>query len=123
LSICRNFVRAPGRFQQAEVTLLPYADGAFDAVLDVGCLHMIADPEECLAALAEAARVLRLGGVLCGRSLKPRSDEWLAAQPFKTSATGFTVGELAARSRPHFLMRVLGETDHLIYYQLSKIAL
>jgi SAM-dependent methyltransferase len=121
LAICRNFVQAPGRFQQAKITLLPYANGAFDAVLDVGCLHMIADPDERKAALAEAARVLRLGGVLCGRALKPRTDEWLAAQPFKSCATGFTAKELAGQSSHWFSTRILGETEHLVYYELHYV--
>jgi SAM-dependent methyltransferase len=122
LAICRYFVRAPARFGCAAVTALPFADGAFDAVLDVGCLHMIAEARERRMALAEAARVLRMGGILCGRALTPRAPNWLAAQPFRSEATGFTAAQLADEGRPHFSTRILGETDHLTYYMLSKVA-
>jgi ubiquinone/menaquinone biosynthesis C-methylase UbiE len=44
----------------ADATRLPFADGEFDAALELGILHHIPDWR---AALAETARVLKPGGV------------------------------------------------------------
>jgi len=49
--------------QQADVTALPFDDGSFDAVTSYLMLHHVIDWP---AALAEAVRVLRPGGVLVG---------------------------------------------------------
>ena len=49
--------------EQADVTALPFDDGAFDVVTSYLMLHHVIDWP---AALAEAARVLRPGGVLVG---------------------------------------------------------
>ena len=44
-----------------DMEALPFADGAFDAALFVGCLHHVPDP---LPALREAQRVVRPGGTV-----------------------------------------------------------
>lgn len=49
--------------EQADVTALPFDDGTFDVVTSYLMLHHVIDWP---AALAEAARVLRPGGVLVG---------------------------------------------------------
>jgi len=49
--------------KQADVTALPFDDGSFDVVTSYLMLHHVIDWP---AALAEAARVLRPGGVLVG---------------------------------------------------------
>jgi len=119
--VCRHFVRAPERFQQASAFVLPYGGDYFDAVLDVGCLHMLETSAERRMALAEAARVLRPGGFLCGRALTPREPQWLSAQPFRSSAAGFCAADIVSESRPYFTAQILGQTRHLLYYKLLKV--
>jgi ubiquinone/menaquinone biosynthesis C-methylase UbiE len=61
--------------QQADATRLPFPDGRFDAVLSFIMLHHVIDWE---AALDEAVRVLRPGGVLIGYDLvASRLARWL----------------------------------------------
>jgi ubiquinone/menaquinone biosynthesis C-methylase UbiE len=53
--------RAPGnaRFEEADATALPFADGSFDLAATARTLHHVHRPE---LLLAELARVTRLGG-------------------------------------------------------------
>lgn len=52
--------------RQADVTRLPFADASFDVVASFLMLHHVIDWE---SAVAEAARVLRPGGLLVGYDL------------------------------------------------------
>lgn len=54
------------RVHQADATALPFDDASFDAVVSLIMLHHVIDWEEMLA---EAARVLRPGGLLAGYDL------------------------------------------------------
>jgi SAM-dependent methyltransferase len=61
--------------RQADATQLPFPDDRFDAVLSFIMLHHVIDWE---AALGEAIRVLRSGGVLIGYDLvASRPARWL----------------------------------------------
>jgi ubiquinone/menaquinone biosynthesis C-methylase UbiE len=63
------------RVQQADATRLPFPDERFDAVLSFIMLHHVIDWE---AALGEAVRVLRPGGLLIGYDLvTSRPAGWL----------------------------------------------
>jgi ubiquinone/menaquinone biosynthesis C-methylase UbiE len=55
--------RLPGRIALGDVTRLPLAAGSADAVTMVWLLHLLSAPA-CVQAVAEAARVLRPGGLL-----------------------------------------------------------
>jgi SAM-dependent methyltransferase len=87
--IAHGRLRAPAaRFAHADVTALPYADGAFDAVSCVGStLSFVERPD---AALAEIARVLRPGGIL----LLECEHKWSLdlAWTFLSSLTGDPLG-------------------------------
>ena len=50
-------------FQRGDVGALPYADGAFDAVVSLNGFHAFPDKE---AAYRETYRVLAPGGLFCG---------------------------------------------------------
>lgn len=122
IQICKQFVAHPQLFREASVAALPYPEGFFDAVLDVGCLHMLPDHVSRATALAEVERVLKPGGFLCGRALTPRAPDWLSAQPFQSEAAGFTPGDIVAEAKALFEPLILASTTHLTYYKLLKIA-
>lgn len=121
VAICRRFVRAPERFLEASAAALPYPGNHFDAVLDVGCLHMLADRVSRATVLAEVRRVLKPGGFICGRALTPRSPDWLAAQPFRSEGTGFSPQDITEEARALFESHILGSAEHLTYYKILKI--
>src|SRR5205807_2300286 len=91
-------------FAVASGDRLPYRDGSFDAVVDVGCLHCVPDqlrPQ----VVAEVARVLAPGGVLYSRIFKPRPREWLSVQPFVTAGLGLDDQATLALLGRHFRVR------------------
>ncbi|MFF9525643.1 class I SAM-dependent methyltransferase [Streptomyces achromogenes] len=59
----RAAARLPGRVVRADSRRLPFPDGTFDAVTTIWLLHLLDDPADLRAVLAECARVLRPGGV------------------------------------------------------------
>ncbi len=64
------------RLDQGRAEQLPYDDGSFDAVAFTYLLRYVPDPA---AALAELARVLRIGGVLAGLDFAvPSHPFWCA---------------------------------------------
>ncbi|MCI3271138.1 class I SAM-dependent methyltransferase [Streptomyces cylindrosporus] len=54
--------RLPGAIVLADSRALPFPDAAFDAVTSIWLLHLLDDPEDVRAAVAECARVLKPGG-------------------------------------------------------------
>ncbi|MFJ2256783.1 class I SAM-dependent methyltransferase [Streptomyces sp. NPDC087844] len=59
--LSRAAERVPGRVVHADARQLPFPDGSFDAVSAIWLLHLLDDADR---VVAEAARVLRPGGVL-----------------------------------------------------------
>ena len=95
----------------ADATRLPFADGEFDAALELGILHHIPDWR---VALCEAARVLKPGGVfyfaapsygrihrgmyrLLATPTTPASPPTSCAAPFRTPASSPTSASTARR--------------------------
>lgn len=110
---CRQWVRHPERFQVAAADALPFEDGSFDGVLDVGCLHCVGQ-ERLGGAVAEVARVLRPGGLLYSRFLKPRDEAWLRSQSFEVPRLGLQPAEIEERLSPGFELSLL-EDPQLVY--------
>ncbi|RBY97546.1 SAM-dependent methyltransferase [Blastococcus sp. TF02-8] len=80
----------------ADATALPFVDGSFDVVTSYLMLHHVIDWE---AAVAEAGRVLRPGGLLVGYDLvETRLTEWLHwadGSPHRLMRRGQLEGALA----------------------------
>jgi SAM-dependent methyltransferase len=55
--------RLPGAVVRADSRRLPFRSGTFDAVTSVWLLHLLDEPGDVRAVVAECARVLRPGGV------------------------------------------------------------
>ncbi|AOR31118.1 methyltransferase [Streptomyces fodineus] len=55
--------RLPGAVVRADSRRLPFPAGTFDAVTSIWLLHLLYDPGDLRAVVAECARVLRPGGV------------------------------------------------------------
>jgi SAM-dependent methyltransferase len=55
--------RLPGAVIVSDSRRLPFPDGTFDAVTSVWLLHLVDEPADVRAIVAECARVLRPGGV------------------------------------------------------------
>jgi SAM-dependent methyltransferase len=89
---------------RADVAHLPFARGAVAGVHAGAALHMWPDPD---AAIAEAARVLRIGGVLVASTFAypdaPLLRPLAAAFQAISSARVFEVEELAGTCRVHGL--------------------
>lgn len=68
LAIARlNDFLPPGRTRQAEITDLPFDDGAFDIALCIAVLHFLPDQPAFDRAMNELWRVLAPGGLLFAR--------------------------------------------------------
>lgn len=77
LSVARQRARSPrATFQKADVENLSFADVSFDAVLLLDLLEHVDDPRK---TIAEAARVLRPGGVLVFHTFNRTFMSWLLA--------------------------------------------
>ncbi|MGW1051827.1 class I SAM-dependent methyltransferase [Streptomyces sp. NPDC002521] len=61
--IRRARARLPGAIVRADSRRLPFRTGTFHAVTSIWLLHLLDNPEDVRAIVAECARVLRPGGV------------------------------------------------------------
>ena len=84
----------PDDFVVGSVTDLPWPDGSFEFVTDIGCLHCL-QPQEVRDYVAEVGRVLSPGGRFLCRAFKPRDDRVVQAQPVKMDRIGYAPEEVA----------------------------
>lgn len=110
----RELVQHPERFFNAAATAMPFADGSFDAVLDVGCLHCMPQ-EQRPQAVSEIYRVLRPGGLISSRIFRPCDRAWLEKQPFLAEQFGLSDAAAAALFRPHFNVDFWRDDPDMIY--------
>jgi SAM-dependent methyltransferase len=108
--------RSAGRFrvEQGVARELPAADGSVDGVLLMGPLYHLIDPADRLAAIREALRVLRPGGVLLAEVIARHAwildatkqrllgDPEVWAEFDRTVATGLTQDPVAPREGGFF---------------------
>jgi ubiquinone/menaquinone biosynthesis C-methylase UbiE len=90
LKLARRNVNAAGlqdriRVQRVDGKRLPYADGAFAAVISNSIVHHIPEPRD---VLAEALRVVRPGGLIFVRDLLRPADDATVRQLVDTYAAG-----------------------------------
>jgi SAM-dependent methyltransferase len=110
VEVCKRWVRHPERYRVANAEALPFEDGFFDAVLDVGCLHCVAH-EGTERVVGEIARVLRPEGKLFSRVLLPRGADWLASQKYRVDRLGMELTEVIALLEPWFDVRYLADAE------------
>lgn len=110
----RELVCHPERFQNASAAAMPFRDGAFDAVLDVGCLHCTPATERP-AVVREIHRVLRPGGVISSRVFRPRDRAWVKRQPFEAHSFGLSEATARAMFQPLFDVEFWRNDPEMIY--------
>ena len=116
---CRRLVRNPERFVVGTATALPWSDGTFDRLLDVGCIHCVA-PDSVDEVVREIERVLVPGGVLISRIFRPRSPTWLQAQRFATTHFGYFEKDVRKFFERYLEIVYLDVTDDLYYISCRK---
>ncbi len=111
LDISFNILARLGEGVLADASVLPFADGAFSAVLDVHCTgHLLTDGRA--AAAAEKHRVLRPGGHLIVERLAPEDLRAMQGEPVEDGTcvlkdgrtTHFCDAEAIMREHPGFTM-------------------
>ena len=103
------------RFVAGDVTDLPWPDGSFDAVVDIGCLHCLA-PTAVPQYVREVRRVLGKGGRFVCRAFKPRNAAMVDAQPVDMAFLGYHPDDFLALFEDEFPVRLVKEAPvHGIY--------
>ncbi|MFH9674197.1 class I SAM-dependent methyltransferase [Streptomyces sp. NPDC017405] len=104
----RAAARLPGAIVRADSRRLPFPDGTFDAVTTIWLLHLLFDPGDLDAVVAECARVLRPGGVYvttvdkaAAHNVGSDIDAVLAGRPHRPPADA--PGTVAAHAARHGL--------------------
>lgn len=93
--------RLPGHVAAADAARLPVADRRCDAVVAIWLLHLLDDTE---GVIAEAARVLRPGGVFITTTEKSDASRYAAGRSPKEARSGDALSHLVARGAEHGLV-------------------
>jgi septum formation protein len=93
--------RLPGHVAAADAARLPVADRRCDAVVAIWLLHLLEDTE---GVIAEAARVLRPGGVFITTTEKSDASRYAAGRSPKETRSGDALSHLVARGIEHGLV-------------------
>lgn len=93
--------RLPGHVAAADAARLPIADRRCDAVVAIWLLHLLDDTE---GIIAEAARVLRPGGVFVTTTEKSDAGRYAQGRSPKERRSGDALSHLIARASEHGLV-------------------
>jgi SAM-dependent methyltransferase len=104
--------------RQAEMTDLPYEDGAFDYVLSFNVIYH-GDPKVVQAAVSEIARVLKPGGYFQGTMLSKRNRNFGLGREIAPS-TFVNEGD-ADKAHPHFYCSAAELTQLFEAFELLKL--
>lgn len=85
---CRRHVKMPGNFVVGDILEMPKGFTAFDAVLDVGCLHMLDGTAEKIRALSACQGCMAPNAIFASRFFKSKDAVWLERQPFEAVEFG-----------------------------------
>lgn len=77
------------RFMEGDALDIPFHDGSFDAVVDVGLLHHLKN-EDFAPYVKELARVLKQGGHAFVVALSKKTTQYLAWRPNTSDTSDFT---------------------------------
>jgi hypothetical protein len=116
---CRDIVAHPKRFIVGTATGLPWRDGCFNRVLDIGSLHCMRAADRRIAVL-EIARVLSAGGLLYSRFFKPRGLAWVQRQPMQVDHFGLTLDEVGSLLDGPLVCESVREDASVIYAKARK---
>lgn len=112
---CRRHVQMPGNFVVGDILEMPKEFTAFDAVLDVGCLHMLGGTAEKTRALSACQRCMAPNAIFASRFFKPKDAVWLERQPFKAVEFGCELEPAIKLYAQFFEIEDAWETEGLGY--------
>lgn len=116
----KTIVQRPDQFQVGSAETIPYEDGFFDVILDVGCIHC-SEKENLAQIFTEIQRVLKPEGKLFSRIFTPRPKEWLEKFAFKMYDIGLSRIEIEELMKGKLVLEILEATEDSTYLIGTKI--
>ena len=110
------------RFFHGDVLDVPFTDGGFDGVADIGLLHHI-DPADFQTYKKEVLRVLKAGGMYLLVALSKESTQYLAFTPKSSTLSDYTY----EGAHYHFfteeeLVKLFGDTFEIVSHKREYAA-